>query len=95
MFTCAVVIDVLKNVRMDRIRNRSYGQFGDRILPGGDLYEQQERFFSMVDGRTEDYTTKWLEGVKIPVITVDGTKTIESNVKVITEKFAELGFVNK
>lgn len=89
MFTCAVVIEVPKNVRMERIRNRSYGQFGDRILPGGDLHEQQERFFSMVDGRPEDYPTKWLEGLEIPVITVDGTKAIEENVELITKKIVK------
>lgn len=87
MFTCAVVIEVPKSVRMERIRNRSYGQFGDRILPGGDLHEQQERFFAMVDKRPEDYPTKWLDGLEIPVITVDGTKAIEENVELIRRRF--------
>lgn len=89
MFTCAIVIEVPKKARMERIRNRAYGQFGDRILPGGDLHEQQERFFSMVDNRPEDYPTKWLEGLEIPVITVDGTRPIEENVELIAERFAE------
>ena len=95
MFTCVVVVEVPKEVRMERIRNRSYGQFGDRILPGGDLHEQQERFFSMVENRPEDYPTKWLEGLEIPVITVDGTKKVESNVMKIIEKFIELGFTKR
>ncbi len=86
MFTCAIVIEVPKSVRMERIRNRSYGQFGNRILPGGDLHEQQERFFSMVENRSEDYPTKWLEGLKIPVITVDGTRVIEENVERVVDK---------
>lgn len=95
MFTCAVVIEVPKDVRMKRIRNRSYGQFGDRILPGGDLHNQQERFFDMVERRPEDYATKWLEEVDIPVIYVDGTKTVESNVMKIIKKFIELGFTKR
>ncbi|MBQ8799256.1 MAG: AAA family ATPase [Lachnospiraceae bacterium] len=89
MFTCAVVIEVPKEIRMERIRNRSYGQFGDRILPGGDLHEQQERFFSMVENRPEDYPTKWLEEVDIPVIYVDGTKTVEENVNRVAEKIVK------
>lgn len=92
MFTCAIVIEVPKNVRMERIYNRAYGQFGDRILPGGDLHEQQERFFSMVENRRSDYPIKWLEGLEIPVITVDGTRPIEENVELITERFAKMGF---
>lgn len=85
LFTCAVVIEVPKEVRMKRIRTRSYGQFGDRILPGGELYEQQERFFAMVENRPKDYATKWLETLEIPVIYVDGTEMVERNVKRIMD----------
>lgn len=86
LFTCVVVIEVPKEVRMDRIRTRSYRQFGDRILPGGDLYEQQEGFFSMVENRRSDYATKWLETLELPVIYVDGTQPVERNVELLKVK---------
>ncbi len=95
MFTCAVVVEVPKEIRMKRVRDRAYRQFGDRILPGGDLREQQERFFAMVENRPEDYATKWLEEVNIPVIYVDGTASVESSVMKITDKLVELGFTEK
>lgn len=54
MFTHAIYIHVPKEIRMKRIRNRSFQRFGNRILPNGDLYEKEERFFSMAENRLDD-----------------------------------------
>ena len=75
-----VLIEVPKQIRSKRVRDRSYQKFGDRILPGGDLYEKEEAWFSLTDSRPEDYTTKWLESVNCPVICVDGTLPVQQNV---------------
>lgn len=40
-FQYAVLIDVPKDIRIQRVRNRSFQKFGNRMLTGGDLYEQQ------------------------------------------------------
>lgn len=80
LFTCAILIEVPKDIRMDRVRARSNHKFGDRMLPGGDLYEKEEQFFDMVEKRPENYTEKWLETVNIPVIRVDGTEPVEDNI---------------
>lgn len=39
-------IDVPKGIQIQQARNRSFQKFGNRMLPGGDLYEQEEGFFS-------------------------------------------------
>ncbi len=75
-----VLIDVPKQIRNQRIRSRSFSRFGDRMLPGGDLYEKEEAWFSLTDSRPEDYTAKWLETVNCPVIRVDGTLPVQQNV---------------
>ena len=75
-----VLIDVPKQVRSQRVRSRSFSKFGNRILPGGDLYEKEEAWFSLTDSRPEDYTTKWIETVNCPVIRVDGTLPVQQNV---------------
>jgi adenylate kinase family enzyme len=75
-----VLIDVPKQVRSQRVRSRSFSRFGERILPGGDLYEKEEAWFSLTDSRPEDYTEKWLETVNCPVIRVDGTLPVQQNV---------------
>ena len=76
-----VLIDVPKAVRQRRVRERSFKRFGERIRPGGDLYEREGRWFALTDGRPEDYVTGWLETVDCPVIRVDGTLPVEENVE--------------
>lgn len=68
---------------MLRVRERSRQKFGDRMLPGGDLYEREEQFFDMIGQRSEKDVTKWLNSVKIPVIRVNGMQTVEKSVKMI------------
>ena len=48
------MIDVPKDIRIQRVKNRSFEKFGDRMLSGGDLYEQEEKFFALVQSRAED-----------------------------------------
>lgn len=85
-FTCAVLITVPKEIRMKRVRDRAHRQFGDRILPGGDLYEQEEGFFDMAAKRSEKEVEDWLKNMEIPVIRVDGTRAIEKSVDEIIEQ---------
>ena len=75
-----ILTDAPKQVRSRRVRERSYQKFGDRILPGHDLFEKENRWFSVTDSRPEDYVTAWLETVRRPVIRVDGTLPVEENV---------------
>lgn len=89
MFTCAVFISVPKEIRMQRVRERSYQKFGDRMLPGGDLYEKEEQFFDMVDNRSEKDVIDWLEYVNVPIIRVDGTQPIEENIETIKRVLLE------
>lgn len=79
----AVLVSVPKDVRMERVKNRSFQKFGDRVLPGGDLYEQEEKFFDFVKSRAENTSEKWVESLSCPVIRVDGTKPIEENITYI------------
>lgn len=80
-----VEIKVPKDVRMERVRARSFMKFGDRMLKDGDLYEEEERFFSFVESRPEDHVEKWTANFSCPVICVDGTKSVEENIKYILE----------
>ena len=75
-----VLIEVPKQIRSRRVRDRSYQKFGDRVLPGGDLYDQESRWFALTDGRPDAYVTDWLETVDCPVIRIDGTLPVEGNV---------------
>lgn len=82
----AVLIEVPREVRLGRIRKRSYKKFGDRMLEGGDLNEREEAFFEFAASRSEDYAEEWVKTLSCPIIRVDGTKPIEENVAIIIEK---------
>ena len=82
-YNYVVVIEVPKEIRLQRVRNRSFQKFGNRILMGGDLHEQEEAFFRMVDSRQDAFVENWLQKVSCPIIRVDGTKPIEENVEYI------------
>ena len=84
-----VLIEVPKQVRSKRVRDRSYQKFGDRILPGGDLYDKERKWFSLTDSRPETYVTDWLDTVDCPVIRIDGTLSVEENVDYLVSVLAE------
>ena len=84
------MIDVSKNIRIQRVRNRSFQKFGNRMLTGGDLFEQEKRFFDFVKSRPENTVEEWIQSLKCPVIRIDGTKSIEENVAFIIEQFKNL-----
>ena len=85
---CIVVIDVPREIRLARVRERSFQKFGERILAGGDLAERENAWFAQVEHRPEDYVEKWLETIDCPVIHVDGTRPIEENVEYLASVLA-------
>lgn len=93
-FHCAVLLSVPREQRLERVRNRSFQKFGDRIHAGGDLYAQEAQFFTFVESRAEDTVENWLKDYRGPVIRLDGTRPIAENVdRIIAE--VENGLLNK
>ncbi|MDY5940952.1 MAG: AAA family ATPase [Eubacteriales bacterium] len=80
LITHVVYIDVPKEIRIRRVKARSYRQFGDRMRQGGDLYEEENRFFNMVERRSEQETEKWLDTLSVPIVRLDGLKSTDENV---------------
>lgn len=89
-FQYAVLVEVPRELRLQRVRDRSFKKFGDRMLPGGDLYEREEGFFDFVKSRAEDTVEEWVKGISCPVIRVDGTKKIEENVEYIIKQLENI-----
>lgn len=87
-FQSIVMIDVAKDIRLQRVKNRSYQKFGNRMLPDGDLYEQEKRFFDFVESRSENTVEEWVKTINCPIIRVDGTKPIEENISYIIEQIS-------
>ena len=87
-FQYAVLIDVPKDVRIQRVKNRSFQKFGNRMLLGGDLHEQEEQFFDFVKSRAENTVEEWVQFLNCPIIRIDGTKPIEENIDFIIEQIS-------
>ena len=85
-FQYAIWMEAPKELRLQRVKKRSYEKFGDRILPGGDLYEQEEQFFQFAASREENTVEEWIQYLTCPVLKIDGTKPVEENVNFILEK---------
>ena len=85
-FHYAVWIDVPKDIRVQRVKDRSFQKFGNRMLPGGDLYETEETFFRFVESRAESIVEDWIRSLNCPVIRIDGMRSIEENVDLIIEQ---------
>lgn len=66
------------------MKERSFQKFGNRMLSGGDLFEQEEKFFRFVESRNENTVEEWVKSLKCPVMRVDGTKPIDENINFIT-----------
>ena len=83
-----ILIEVPKEVRSQRVRDRSFQKFGDRVLPGGDLYETEQKWYALTDSRPDDYVTRWLDTVRCPVIRIDGTLPVEENLRILLSVLA-------
>lgn len=88
LYQYAVIIDVPKQIRSQRIRNRSFQKFGNRMLSGGELYQQEEAFFQLAASQQEDEVESWVRTLPCPVIQVDGTKPVAENVKYIIKEIS-------
>lgn len=73
-YKLAVLISVPKEIRMERIKKREIERFGDRVLEGGDMYAQRQRFHDFVASRPLEGIEKWAETLMCPMLRIDGTK---------------------
>ena len=78
-----ILVEVPKEVRMERVRTRSYQQFGDKISESEDLAEKENAWLLQVSNKPDNYVTEWINEVKCPVIRIDGTLPIEDNVDLL------------
>ena len=73
------------SIRLERIFSREQRRFGARVLPGGDMHEQQLAFRQMVETRDPDRIRQYAQKLPCQVIVLDGTKPVEENLRRIKE----------
>lgn len=55
-------------------------KFDGRMLPGGDRYQREARFFEFAASREENEAETWVRTLNCPVMRADGTAPAEENV---------------
>ena len=71
--------------RLKRIKMREEKRFGERVLPGGDMYIQQMGFREVVENRDPKTVEESAKRLQCPVIVLDGTISVEENLETIME----------
>jgi len=91
LFDLAVFITVPSEIRVDRLRSRTFSKFGNRVLPGGDMYEKNNNFIESsanyeTNGRLKQHE-QWIEELPCHILCVDGMKGISENAEWIAEQY--------
>ena len=101
MFELAVFITAPAEIRAERIRQRAIDHWGDRVLPGGDIYETNEvhrDYLACACSYDTDIRPnacmmqheEWIAELPCPILRIDGTKDICQNADFVVEKYIAL-----
>jgi adenylate kinase family enzyme len=91
LFELVVFLSIPRDVRMARLRQREHKRFGERILPGGDMYEQSQAFLAWaasyddgrLDIRSRQRHDQWLGTLPCPILCFEGAYTSEEHLAVL------------
>lgn len=86
MYDLAIFMSAPLEVRIERIKQRAFKQYAERVCEGGDMYEQHTKFINFVTSRSLSRIEQWAKTLRCPVIHVDGTKSISENIEWIVEQ---------
>jgi len=89
LFEKVILVETPTEVRIERLKKREYDHFGDRVLPGGDMYEAHLEFLEWAarydsagpEQRSHALHEQWLQKVSCPIAVVDGTLPVEEMVR--------------
>jgi uridine kinase len=98
-FTLAVRMVTDTELRLERIRKREYERFGERIMPGGDMYEQHQAFLHWAatydDGganmRSKAKHDLWQTKLQCRHIVLNGADSMEQKVLRVKQELMKQG----
>ena len=99
LFTLCIRVDTPRDVRLARIKTREYARFGQRILPGGDMYLQHLDFLDWaalydtgdVTVRSKALHDQWQKQLQCPVLTVNGAAALDTTMAQIHAVLTRMG----
>jgi len=84
-FDLVVFISTPTDIRIERLERREFERFGQRIRPGGDMYEEHTGFIEWAKTydtnkppeRCRTLHEEWFKKLVCPVMRVDGTRPVD------------------
>lgn len=95
LFDLAVLNSVPTETRIQRVNSRELARYGNRILPGGDMYEGHQNFLKLIRSYDTDGPMcrktheKWAATLPCPVLYTDGTDALKENVAKIVKQYIQ------
>jgi adenylate kinase family enzyme len=89
-YDLAVYLSAPVELRLERIEQREYEKFGDRVRVGGDMHEQRLKFHDFVASRPLSRIKQWAKTLSCPVICIDGTEDWHTNAAKIAKRYHEI-----
>lgn len=96
LFDLAVHLTAPVAVRLDRIHRREYAEYGRRILKGGDMYAEHQRFLEVSANYDADASPcmkchkQWADTLPCKVICLDGEESLDKNMETIVQEYQQI-----
>lgn len=88
-YDLVIYLHASRTVRLERVEARSWAKFGERVRPGGDLYEQERGFLTFIAERTPDRIEQWLTTLSSPVLRLDSTADTDTLLRTILSQIKD------
>lgn len=87
----AFILEVPAEERVRRVSQREQFRFGARVMPGGDMCEQQRAFRDLIGRKSHRLVEESADRMPCRKIRLDGARRIDENVDIILGTLAEMG----
>jgi len=76
-YKLAILLYAPLQVRLERIKQREFTRFGNRVLEEGDMYESSKRFHDMVASRSAEDIKQQACSLTCPVLEINATLPVK------------------
>lgn len=84
------ILKVPTKERVKRVKQREEIRFGLRVMPGGDMYEQQKKFRGIIAEKDSHLVEESANRISCKKVYLDGTKSVDENVSIVLRILEEM-----
>ncbi|MBQ7320575.1 MAG: AAA family ATPase [Clostridia bacterium] len=88
-YDLVIYLHAPRTVRLERVEARSRAKFGERVRPGGDLYDRERDFLTFIAERSPDRLEQWLATLSCPVFRLDATADTDTLLRAILSQIKD------